>query len=110
MFVDSWDDFMEASKALYAEDPVHVSCFPALVADVFSQTTPLGGPRRWLTRRSSRWTVKSHPLAADSSLFARRQTRYNIKYRTSEGQLVLKVTDDRAVSLPEPHHAANASH
>ena len=27
------------------------------------------------------------------------QTRYNIKYRTAEGQLVLKVTDDRAVSL-----------
>jgi hypothetical protein len=83
VYLDSWDDFVERSVQLFRADPIAVR--RRRVPDpLLSPPNPL--PLRFRCARSN--------LAC---LCASLQTRYVMKYRHSEGKLVLKVTDDREV-------------
>ena len=80
MYIKTWDEFQAAAEALYAKNPVKVryQCSNRTIYNC--RLTPR---RIW-------------------------QTRYCVKWRSVEGKLVLKVTDDSTVRRPRilsPSHS-----
>lgn len=73
MYISNWDEFQKAVEELYTTSPERVT-----------------------TQESN---ANSHhlPLSTHGALFSYEQTRYVSRFRHSDGELILKVTDDRKV-------------
>jgi hypothetical protein len=70
VYIASWQDFQRAAEDLYAKSPNKVSCLPCFCPKFDPSFTRTRSP----------------------------QTRYCVKWKSSEGKLVLKITDDTTVS------------
>lgn len=81
VYINSWQKYQEAAENLYAKSPRKVWYHP-LRLFLANDLNDLSG---WLTGCGKK-----------------KKTRYSVKWRSSEGKLVLKITDDETVRIHLP--------